>query len=95
MIETSNNKRSEFNIEDATGNLNTLLCKNTNSITLSKEIYQLMKAGLSAEDTMKIISTFCKTNNPTNSYEDDLDDIVAAISGHCHSSYILHPSNFQ
>jgi hypothetical protein len=75
--------------------LDSMLIKETKVSQISDIIKNMLSNGYNANGLSNYLNKFMKENVITGKYEDDLDDLVAAMEGWCHSDYQLHPSNFE
>lgn len=75
--------------------LTALLSARIGGIALAESLKEMLDAGENPDVLTKTIEQFNRDNNVSKAYEDDLDDLIAAMAGHCSSDYLLHPSNIS
>lgn len=74
--------------------LKKLLLDEPDTVVLSKFLKSMLELGDSENKIINIIDSFMESNDISEEYDDELDDLIAAMEGHCSKDYILHPSNF-
>lgn len=74
--------------------LHLVLTKHASLKDIASVLAALLKNGYDSEVLSEYMYNFVDSNDLESDYEDVLDDLIAAMAGDCHSTYILHPSNY-
>ncbi|MDC5758011.1 hypothetical protein OPW41_00150 [Vibrio europaeus] len=74
--------------------LHAVLAKHGSMKELASVLAVLLQRDYTSDVLIEFIYHFVDSNELEDDYEDILDDLIAAMAGDCHSSYILHPSNY-
>ncbi|MGK0273021.1 MAG: hypothetical protein ACI88H_003698 [Cocleimonas sp.] len=75
-------------------NLLNLLSSHSELPVITTALSMLLKSGYKPSSLCASIESFYNIETLPEEYEDDLDDLIAAMQGHCDRDYILHPSHY-
>ncbi|EGR2854221.1 hypothetical protein DLH87_21205 [Vibrio parahaemolyticus] len=75
--------------------LSTVLDSKPKLAVLANLLASMLRDGYKQSVLIELIYNYSDTHELDSEYEDMLDDIIAAMEGHCHSSYLLHPSKYS
>ena len=61
---------------------------------LAEFLASMLRDGYKQSVLIEVIYHYADSHVIDSDYEDMLDDVVAAMEGHCNSGYLLHPSKY-
>ena len=78
-------------------NLTSLLSTQRKLPVIADFLVAMMKEGYNRGVLIETIYHYYENNDndDDDEYKDLLDDVIAAMEGQCHHSYLLHPSQFR
>lgn len=74
--------------------LRVVLDKHSSTKDIASVLAALLQNGYDSGVLSQVMYDFANNNHVESDYEDVLDELIAAMAGDCHSTYILHPSNY-
>lgn len=75
-------------------NLLNLLHSRPELSAIATSLSVLLRSGYKPSSLCASIEAFSGSEDLPEEYEDDLDDLIAAMQGYCDRDYILHPSHY-